>query len=95
MAQTISKKRMSKSIDATGSNSSPWYLNFHLPNGGCDENVHLLFHDKEQYPFKYCGIVKDINKECSLDMAPCLCVKVVNGLKLLYYRLKISKRCEK
>ena len=56
MAQTTSKTRMAQSIDAIGSNPSPWYLDFHLPNGGCDEKIHLFFQDKEQSPFKDCGV---------------------------------------
>ena len=91
MAQTTSKKRMAKSIDATGSNPSPWYLDFHLPNGGCDEKIHLFFQDKEQSPFKDCGIVKDVKKDCSLDMAPCLCVKVVNGDSYLLDAMAFAK----
>ena len=91
MAQTTSKKRMAESIDATGSNPSPWYLDFHLPNGGCDEKIHLLFQDKEQSPFKDCGIVKDVKKDCSLDMAPCLCVKVANGDSYLLDAMTFAK----
>ncbi|MCO5546609.1 hypothetical protein L7F22_000039 [Adiantum nelumboides] len=42
--------------------------------------VHLFFKDKEQSPFKDCGVVKEINKDSSdLDMSPCLGVKVQNG----------------
>ncbi|MCO5596626.1 hypothetical protein L7F22_050693 [Adiantum nelumboides] len=80
MAQSSSKKRMPKSVDATGSTPSPWYLDFHLPSGKSDERVHLFFKDKEQSPFKDCGVVKEINKDSSdLDMSPCLGVKVQNG----------------
>ncbi|MCO5588735.1 hypothetical protein L7F22_042694 [Adiantum nelumboides] len=80
MAQSSSKKRMPKSVDATGSTPSPWYLDFHLPSGKSDERVHLFFKDKEQSPFKDCGVVKEINKDSSdLDMSPCLGVKVPNG----------------
>ncbi|MCO5581795.1 hypothetical protein L7F22_035684 [Adiantum nelumboides] len=71
---------MPKSVDATGSTPSPWYLDFHLPSGKSDERVHLFFEDKEQSPFKDCGVVKEINKDSSdLDMSPCLGVKVQNG----------------
>ena len=91
MAQTTSKKRMAESFDATGSNPSPWYLDFHLPNGGCDEKIHLFFQDKEQSPFKDCGIVKDVKKDCSLDMAPCLCVKVANGDSYLLDAMTFAK----
>ncbi|MCO5591555.1 hypothetical protein L7F22_045542 [Adiantum nelumboides] len=80
MAQSSSKKRMPKSVDATGSTPSPWYLDFHIPSGKSDERVHLFFKDKEQSPFKDCGFVKEINKESSyVDMSPCLGVKVQNG----------------
>ncbi|MCO5603473.1 hypothetical protein L7F22_057623 [Adiantum nelumboides] len=80
MAQSSSKKRMPKSVDATGSTPSPWYLDFHLPSGKSDERVHLFFKDKEQSSFKDCGVVKEINKDSSdLDMSPCLGVKVQNG----------------
>ncbi|MCO5614410.1 hypothetical protein L7F22_068691 [Adiantum nelumboides] len=80
MAQSSSKKRMPKSVDATCSTPSPWYLDFCLPSGKSDERVHLFFKDKEQSPFKDCGVVKDINKDSSdLDMSPCLGVKVQNG----------------
>ncbi|MCO5581977.1 hypothetical protein L7F22_035866 [Adiantum nelumboides] len=80
MAQSSSKKRMPKSVDATGSTPSPWYLDFHLPSGKSNERVHLFFEDKEQSPFKDCGVVKEINKDSSdLDMSPCLGVKVQNG----------------
>ncbi|MCO5553572.1 hypothetical protein L7F22_007095 [Adiantum nelumboides] len=80
MAQSSSKKRMPKSVDATGSTPSPWYLDFHLPSGKSDERVHLFFKDKEQSPFKDCGVVKEINKDSlDLDMSPCLGVKVQNG----------------
>ncbi|MCO5561652.1 hypothetical protein L7F22_015273 [Adiantum nelumboides] len=80
MAQSSSKKRMPKSVDATGSTPSPWYLDFHLPSGKSDERVLLFFKDKEQSPFKDCGVVKEINKDSSdLDMSPCLGVKVQNG----------------
>ncbi|MCO5563061.1 hypothetical protein L7F22_016697 [Adiantum nelumboides] len=80
MAQSSSKKRMPKSVDATGSTPSPWYLDFHLPSGKSDERVHLFFKDKEQSPFKDCGVIKEINKDSSnLDMSPCLGVKVQNG----------------
>ncbi|MCO5602866.1 hypothetical protein L7F22_057005 [Adiantum nelumboides] len=75
-----SKKRMPKLVDAISSTPSPWYLDFHLTSGKSDERVHLFFKDKEQSPFKDCGIVKEINKDCSnLDMSPCLGVKVKNG----------------
>ncbi|MCO5584734.1 hypothetical protein L7F22_038666 [Adiantum nelumboides] len=84
MAQSSSKKRMPKSVDATGSTPSPWYLDFHLPSGKSDERVHLFFKDKEQSPFKDCGVVKEINKDSSdLDMSPCLGVKVQNDSYLL------------
>ena len=95
MAQTTSKKRMAESIDATGSNPSPWYLDFHLPNGGCDEKIHLFFQHKEQSPFKDCGIVKDVKKDCSLDMAPCLSIKVVNGASDLLDAMSFSKHLVK
>ena len=80
MAQNILKKRMSKSIDATGSAANPWYLDFYLPNGGSDDKVHLFLQDKEQPTFKNCGVVKELKKDYSdLDMSPCLGVKVLNG----------------
>ena len=91
MVQTTSKKRMAESIDATSSNPSPWYLDFHLPNGGCDEKIHFFFQDKEQPPFKDCGIVKDIKKDFSLDMAPYLCVKIVNGDSYLLDAMAFAK----
>ncbi|MCO5556895.1 hypothetical protein L7F22_053629 [Adiantum nelumboides] len=83
MAQSSSKKRMPKSVDATGSTPSPWYLDFHLPSGKSDERVHLFFKDKEQSPFKDCGVVKEINKDSSdLDMSPCLAnLKAQNSKK--------------
>ncbi|MCO5550217.1 hypothetical protein L7F22_003699 [Adiantum nelumboides] len=84
MAQSSSKKRIPKSVDATGSTPSPWYLDFHLPSGKSDERVHFFFKDKEQSPFKDCGVVKEINKDSSnLDMSPCLGVKVQNGDRYL------------
>ena len=56
------------------------YLDFHLPNGGCDEKVHLFYQDKEKPPFKDCGIVKEVKKDYSdLDMSPCFGLKLVNG----------------
>lgn len=71
---------MSKPVDATGSTPTPWYLDFHLPNGGCDERVHLFFQDKEQSMFKDCGIVKELKEDCSdLDMSPCLNIKLLGG----------------
>ncbi|MCO5562327.1 hypothetical protein L7F22_015953 [Adiantum nelumboides] len=80
MVQSSSKKRMPKSVDATGSTPSPWYLDFHLPSGKSDERVYLFFKDKEQSPFKDCGVVKEIDKDSSdLDMSACLGVKVQNG----------------
>ena len=91
MAQTTSKKRMVESIDATSSDPSPWYLDFHLQNGGCDEKIHLFFQDEEQSPFKNCGIVKDVKKDCSLDMVPWLCVKVVNGNSYLLDAMALTK----
>ncbi|MCO5556544.1 hypothetical protein L7F22_010093, partial [Adiantum nelumboides] len=71
---------MPKSFDATGSTPSPWYLDFQLPSGKSNKKGHLFFKDKEQSPFKDCGIVKEINKDCSNPhMSPCLGVKVQNG----------------
>ena len=91
MAQTTSQKRMGESIDETGSNPSPWYLDFHLPDGVCDEKVNLFFQDKEQSPFNDYGIVKDIKKDCLLDMSPCLYVKVVNGDLYLLDEMAFAK----
>ena len=80
MAQTSFKKKVSKTIDATGANTSPWYLDFHLPNGGCDERVHLFFQDRDHPSFKDCGIVKELKKDCSdLEMSPCVGIKLLNG----------------
>ena len=79
MAQASSKRKMSKSIDGTGSTPSPWYLDFHLPNGGCDEKVHLFYQDKEQSPFKDCGTIKELKDYSDLDMSPCLGLNLMNG----------------
>ena len=69
MSQASSKKKMTNSIDGIGSAPNPWYLDFHLPNGGYDEKVHFFYQDKEQSPFKDCGIVKEVKKDyLDLDM---------------------------
>lgn len=45
-----------------------------------DEKVHLFYQDKEQSPFKDCGTIKELKKDCSdLDMSPCLGLKLMNG----------------
>ena len=73
-------------------NPRPWYLDFHLLNGGYDEKVHLFFQDKEQCPFKDCGIVKEIKKDCfNLDMVAYLGVKLVNGDSYLIEPIAFAK----
>ena len=71
---------MKKSIDETRSTPRPWYLGFHLPNGGYDEKVHLFYQDKEESPFKDYGILKEAKKDYSnLHMSPCFGLKLMNG----------------
>ena len=79
MSQATSKKRL-QVVDGTGPHSTPWYLDFYLPNGKHEEKVHLFFKDQDESPFKDCGVVRELKEDASnLDMTSCIHVKTING----------------
>ena len=83
MSQATSKMRL-QVVDGTNPHSTPWYLDFYLPNGRCDEKVHLFLKDQDESPFKDCRVVRELKEDTSnLDMASCIHVKTINGLSCL------------
>lgn len=79
MSQDAPNKRL-QVVDGTSAHPIPWYLDFYLPNGRCDEKIHLFLKDQEESPFKDCGVVRELKEDTSnLDMTSCIHVKTVNG----------------
>ncbi len=79
MSQATPKKSL-KVVDGTGTHPIQWYLDLYLPNGRCNEKVHLFIKDHEESPFKDCEVVRELKEDTSnLDMTSCIHVKTVNG----------------